>query len=184
MEEKKIHRAFVAIDFPESIIKEVARVQEVLWNFRFTGKMTELENLHLTLKFFGEIDDAMLDKVKERLQRVEVKEMDLRLGKIGTFGMRGKPRIVWIKIDGRDVFELQRRVDSVLDGLFEKENRFMSHMTIARVKYVKDAGGFREYVRGIGIKEVRFKIGKFKLKESELWSFGPLYKDLEVYSFY
>jgi len=54
--ENKLIRAFIAIDFPDEVVKEIARVQEVLGKRQFTGKMTEPENLHLTLKFLGEID--------------------------------------------------------------------------------------------------------------------------------
>ena len=58
--EKELTRAFICIEFPDEVIKEAARVQEVLENKNFTGKMTELENLHLTYKFLGEIDEKKL----------------------------------------------------------------------------------------------------------------------------
>ena len=48
-------RCFICIDFPDEVIKEVARVQEELEKVKFNGKLTELENLHLTLKFLGEM---------------------------------------------------------------------------------------------------------------------------------
>lgn len=181
--EKKLHRVFVAVDFPSEVIEEVARVQEVLRSgVKFTGKPTELENLHLTLKFLGEIDDEKLEKVREKLKDVRFESFDARLESVGTFSFRGNPRIVWIKIGGRGIFELQERVDSLLSEVgFAREQRFMSHMTIARVKYVKDKKGFVDYVGGIGLKSLRFRVGEFKLKESELRAIGPVYSDVEVY---
>lgn len=181
MVEKKLHRVFLAVDFPDDVVKEVGRIQEVLGNWNFTGKMTELENVHLTLKFLGEIDGSKLKDVRERLKKIVFGEMELRVGEIGTFGKGGNPRIVWIKIDGKGIFELQKKVDDALEGLFEKEKRFMSHMTIARVKYVKDKKGFIRHVRGIGVRDLKFKVGAFSLKESELGNLGPTYTDLEVY---
>ena len=55
----------------------------------------------------------------------------------------------------------------------------MSHVTVARVKYVGDAQGFREYVRNIGLREVGFRVEKFSLMKSELGRMGPVYTELE-----
>ena len=95
MEEKKEHRAFVAIDFPEEVIKEVARIQEILENIKFTGKMTELENLHVTLKFLGEINFWRLKRVREKLKELKFESFDAKLDKVGIFSFRGNPRIIW-----------------------------------------------------------------------------------------
>jgi len=176
------HRIFIAIDFSEEVIKEIARVQEVLGNVKLIGKMTELENLHLTLKFLGEIDDEKLERVRKRLKEVKFSEMELKLGVAGTFSFRGQPRIVWIKVMGKGIFELQKKIDDVLEGEgFGREERFMSHLTIARIKHVGDKTGFIDYVNGMGVKAVEFNVNEFKLKESELRRLGPVYKDLEIY---
>ena len=180
-----MYRCFVAIDFPDEVIKEVARVQEVLRNLKFTGKTTELENIHLTLKFFGEINSEKLEKVRRKLREVNFGRMELKLGNVGIFSYRGKPGIVWIKILGNGIYELQERIDSVLSEIgFKKEERFMGHLTIARVKYVKDVIGFRKYVNNIRLRDVKFDIDKFKLKESELRNIGPVYKTVEEYICY
>src|SRR3989344_4739654 len=126
--ENKLIRAFIAIDFPDEVVKEIARVQEVLGKRQFTGKMTEPENLHLTLKFFGEIDEEKL--------------------KCG----------------------------------FGKEKRFMSHLSIARVKYVKVPREFVEYVRNLGVKELKWEVKEFRLMKSELNPMGPNYTVVEEFS--
>ena len=71
--ENKLIRAFIAIDFPDEVVKEIARVQEVLGKRQFTGKMTEPENLHLTLKFFGEIDEEKLKSIRKELKKYKEK---------------------------------------------------------------------------------------------------------------
>lgn len=173
-------RAFIAIDFPDEVIKEVARVQELAAKKKFQGKMTELENLHLTLKFLGEIDDRKLEEVKKRLTGIKFGGMELKLGKIGVFSFRGNPRIIWIKIEGKAIFELQGKIDEALKGLYEKEERFMSHLTIARVKYAKDKKDFLERMNNISTKAVKFRIDRFKLKKSDLRKMGPVYQDIEI----
>jgi 2'-5' RNA ligase len=186
LEEKAIKanltRAFIAIEFPDSVIKEIARVQELVSKTKLTGKMTELENLHLTLKFLGEIDDSQVSMVKKRLNEIKFETMKLKLGKIGTFSVRGNPRIVWIKIEGKGIYDLQKKIDLVLkDEGFALEERFMGHLTIARVRYVKDKKGFLEHVNKIHVKPVGFECSEFKLKKSELKPIGPTYSDIEIY---
>ncbi len=183
MEEKKeLIRAFVCIDFPDAIVKEVARIQEQLENLKFTGKMTELENLHLTLKFLGEIEKEKIEEVRKKLGKIKFQEFEAKMSEIGSFSRRGNPRIVWIKIGGKEIFELQEKIDGEMKELgFKMEERFMSHMTIARVKYAKDKKGFFEYVKNLGIKEIKFKVDKFILKRSELRESGPIYTNIEEY---
>lgn len=183
MEEKqKLHRIFICIDFPDEIIRETARIQQVLNNWKFTGKMTELENLHLTLKFLGEITEKKLKEVREKLKLIEFKKMEIGLGNIGSFSHRGKPRIIWAKLMGKEIYELQAEIDSALNEIgFQKEERFMGHLTIARVKYVKDANGFKEHINSIKLKKLKFEVDRFKLMESELNQLGPAYTLVEEY---
>lgn len=183
VEKDELTRAFICLEMPDSVVKEVARAQEILENQKFTGKMTELENLHLTLKFLGEINDEKLKKVRERLKEVKFGRFEAKLDEIGTFNFRGKPRIIWIKIGGKGIFELQKKVDETIEKEgFNLEERFMSHMTIARVKYAKDKKGFLDYVKNIGIKDIKFDVEKFYLKKSELKSNCPVYTVIEEHA--
>lgn len=181
-EENKLTRVFIAIEFSDDVIKEVARIQELIGKVKFTGKMTELENLHLTLKFLGEIDDEKVLEVKRRLKEINFDKMKLKIGKIGTFSIYGNPSIVWVKIEGTGIYDLQKRIDSALSGLFANEERFMGHLTVARIKYVKDKKGFLERLNSIHVKPIELDISEFKLKKSDLKGkgIGPIYSDLMV----
>ena len=174
-------RCFIALTFPDEVIKEIARVQELVGNKKFDGKLTELENLHLTLKFLGEIDEGKLEEVKKRLKKIKFSEMSSSLGRMGLFSYRKNPRIVWVKINGKDIIELQKKIDEGLKELFEIEERFMSHLTIARVKFVKDKIGFNDHINGIGVKNIRFNVDNFKLIKSELRPQGPVYEVIEEF---
>lgn len=156
-------------------------MQEALSGKKFTGKMTELENLHVTLKFLGEIGEEMLKKTKERLREVKFEAFEARISEIGTFAHRGRPRIVWVKVGGQGIFELQKKIDAALVGLFEKEHRFMSHLTVARARHVDDRKGFMEYVKKLSVREEKFIVSKFILMKSELQNMGPKYTEIECY---
>jgi len=180
-EEKKLTRVFICLEFPDPVIKEIARLQEVLSNKIFTGKMTELENLHLTFKFLGEIDDETIEKVKRRLDNIKFDVFEAKLGELGTFSFNGKPKIVWTKVNGDGIWALQKKIDEELKDLFELKERFMSHMTLARIKYVKDGKNFSDYVKNIVGKEIKFNVTGFKLKSSELSRTGPIYREIKEF---
>ena len=182
MDKDNLTRVFIAVDFPDEVIKEVARVQELVSKIKFTGKLTELENLHLTLKFLGEIDDEKIEKIKNKLKEIKFEEIKLKLGKIGTFSVRGMPNIVWVNVEGGGIYELQKKIDEKLKNLFAMEERFMGHLTIARIKYVEDKKGFLERIKLIHVKPIEFSVSGFRLKKSKLDRVGPKYEDIEVYS--
>ncbi len=175
-------RAFIAIDFPDEVIKEIARIQGLMGKWNFTGKFTELENLHLTLKFLGEIGEEKVERVKNALKEIKFSGFEVKLGDIGLFHFRKEPKIVWIKVLGKEIYELQKKIDEAMEKIgFAKEERFMGHLTIARVKYVKDKRGFEEHVKKINVKSIGFAINNFKLMKSELREQGPAYSKLGEY---
>ena len=170
-------RIFIAVDFPENIKKEIARIQEKLPEFQ--GKITEKENLHLTLKFLGETDEKALGEVKKRLSEIRLKSFEAEISSIGYFSEKFL-RIIWLGISGCN--ELQKQIDNKLEGLFGKEERFMGHLTIARIKNVKGKQKFIEELKKIKVPSMKFRINAFCLKQSVLTSEKPLYKNLGVYS--
>jgi RNA 2',3'-cyclic 3'-phosphodiesterase len=174
-------RTFIAITFQEEIIKEIARLHPLIEKQKFIGKLTELGNLHLTLKFLGEINNQTLDKVKHSLSKISFPSFTTKLSHAGTFSYSKKPRIVWIKIQGKQIKDLQKQIDNSLYQLFPKEERFMSHLTIARIKYVKDKQAFIKYIKNLKVKPISFKANEFKLMSSVLEPIGPAYEEIESY---
>ena len=142
MEQKnEFVRCFIGIKFPEEILKEIEKIQKKLPAFE--GKTTKKEKLHLTLKFLGEIEQNKINETIERLKLMKFSQFESYLGEIGVFTPEFI-KIIWIKVEGKELFELQKDVDEKLSGLFEKEKRFMSHLTIARVKSIRDKKKFLE----------------------------------------
>jgi len=166
-------RCFVSIDIPESIKKEILKIQEQL-SF-FEGKITETNNLHLTLKFLGWIDDDTIIKVEKKLEKIKIKQFEIEIDSIGIFS----DRIIWL--NAKSCNDLQKEVDEKLQDLFEKENRFMGHLTIARIKNIKNKEKFKENLNKIKISEMKFIVKEFNLKKSKLTRKGPIYENLKIY---
>lgn len=175
-------RCFIAIDLPEACKRELISVQEQIKKTRlFEGKYTEPENIHLTLKFLGEIEAEKIMKVKERLKTVPFKPFGITITKFGVFS-ESFIRIVWAQAEGKELYKLQKQIDSILEPLFQKEERFMGHITIARVKQVKEKEKLLAVVQKIKMHQGEGSIKKFTLRKSTLTSEGPKYEDLAIYS--
>lgn len=213
-------RTFIALDLPREAINEIRKIQNILKKKNlFRGKFTEPENLHLTLKFLGEIPSSVseskldsknlkqpetensckissllknneenaaeavitIEEVKKRLREIRFEDFSVEFGEVGVFS-KSFIKIIWIKLNGKGIFKLQKEIDSRLRNLFEEEKRFMSHLTIARVKEVYgDKKEFLKYLESIKPRKVSFRVDKFFLKKSELKENGPVYEDLEEY---
>lgn len=175
-------RVFISIKLSDEAVSEIKKIQKDLKSSGlFEGKLTEEENLHLTLKFLGEIDNKKIEEVKSRLNKVKVKNFNARLGEIGVFSEKFI-RIIWIKLEGDGVFELQKQIDEALEGLFGKEVRFMGHITIARVKSIVNKKAFIGFLEKIKVKSLEFAVESFYLMKSELFPEGPVYVALEEFS--
>ncbi len=171
-------RTFISIDIPKEIQKEIVKIQEKLPGF--IGKKTKPENLHLTLKFLGETEEEHIYKVTEMLKEIKASKYETEAKYIGVFSEKFI-RIIWIHLTNCNI--LQEKIDTALSSLFEKETRFMSHLTIARVKSVKNKKDFLEILQNIEFPKISFIVDNFRFKESILTKDGPIYKTIEEYKF-
>ena len=169
---------FISVELPEEIRAEVLRIQKEIDVLGLVeGKFTEIENLHLTLKFLGELSDVEVRAVKERLKSIEFEPFDLELKDLGVFSEKFV-RIVWLGVSDKEIFNLQERVDVALENLFPREHRFMGHLTIARPKKVEQRKMFLEELSKIKLPKLKFKVSKIHLRESKLYPGGAEYKNL------
>lgn len=169
-------RIFISIDVPEEVKKEIKKIQDELP--KFFGKKIGAENLHLTLKFLGEVDEDKIKKVKERLKKINFSEFNAGIKWVGVFSEKFV-RIIWLHLGNCE--GLQKKIDESLADLFEKEKRFMSHLTIARVKKIEDGKEFLKRLKDMEIPKIEFVVRSFNLKKSILTGAGPVYETLENY---
>ena len=158
-------RCFIALDFPSDILFEIKSIQDKLQKkVLFLGKFTETPNLHLTLKFLGDISEEKIPEIKKRLSEIKLdSQINAELEETGVFNKK-VVRIIWTKLSGKGIFELQKKIDEKLSDMFPKEERFMSHITIARVRNVSNKPELFEYLKSIKPKKIKFRIDSFALK--------------------
>ena len=181
MAEEKLTRCFIALELSREAIDYIHELDlQIKKKNLFTGKFTEPENLHLTLKFLGEIEESKIEAVKKKLKEIKFKEFEASLGEVGTFINRYNS-ILWIKLQGKEIWDLQKQIDEKLRDIFSIEERFMSHITIARMKKIHGKNEFLDYVKNIKVKKIKFAVKDIVLKKSELKSEGPAYENLDKY---
>jgi 2'-5' RNA ligase len=125
-------RLFVAIDLPERIKDDITATYIALPGARWTDE----PQLHLTLRFIGEVPGDKADRIASALRQVSGPTFSLRVGKVGYFPPRRDPRILWAGLSKCEaLLRLQARIERSLVSLgLESENRkFHAHITVARL---------------------------------------------------
>lgn len=133
-------RAFVAANLNPDLQAALARVQDRLKTTRANVGWVRLENLHLTLKFLGEVEEGRVSAIKEAIAAATVGCGSIRLvfQGLGAFPRPREARVVWVGLShGTEALvELQTRIEAGLESLgFAREARpFTAHLTLGRVR--------------------------------------------------
>jgi 2'-5' RNA ligase len=178
-------RCFVAVDAPGDVRKLLVRVQEALRRAEADVKWVEEVNLHLSLKFLGDLTE---DRVLELQSLLEAEAarwplMGLTYAGIGVFPDHGLPRVVWAGVTG-DLEKLaglaaavERAAERV--GVPREGRPFVGHLTLGRVKSGRNAKRLQTAIEEqrhvpLGTGTVR----EFVVYQSTLTSEGPVYQAL------
>jgi len=168
-------RLFVAFRVPEDSLKKVQG------EFNFDG-LKLVREFHCTLKFLGEVNEEDVEMIREKLRGVRFVAFEAGFSDVGAFPNADYTRVVWVGLEPVDkICELQREVEKSLAGMFEKEERFKPHVTIARVKFVKDKRMLKQKLESKINVEGKFKVDRVLLMKSELRRDGPVYEVVEEY---
>ncbi len=175
-------RIFIEIDLPNEIKDYLFNIQKQISNKSAKITWVAKKYLHLNLKFIGEISEDKFNILKEKLKEIDFNKFKVNLDKIGFFPEEDNIRIIWIGLKPeQNIIKLQQKIDESLLSLFHQDQRFKSHLTLGRVKFVKNKKDFIEKFKKIQVNNLEFEINEFKLMKSTLTKDGPIYEVLEVY---
>jgi 2'-5' RNA ligase len=178
-------RAFIAIELPEDLKSDIFKKFEQIEEAGLVGsKFVDKGNLHLTLKFLGDISEEQAEKIQKKLSEIKFKKFEAKFGKIGFFPNENYIKIIWIELIAKEIIELQGIIEGKLRdiGISQDDKGFTSHITIARVSKLKDKNVFLEKIKKINIKKSEFIVNKFSFIKSELTRERPIYKTLKEFS--
>ena len=137
----RLVRLFVALLLEASVIEELQVLQRLLRQHLPEGlRWTRADQLHLTLHFLGEVAAEEVAETCAWLRQAKAghAEFRLRLGAVGRFPERGRPRVLWVGLEGEieRLIRLQNDVARVMErfGARRQGDRFQPHLTVARIR--------------------------------------------------
>ncbi len=164
-------RLFLAISLEKKEKERLWKIAErVLRKIKNRMKKVEMENYHLTLKFFGDVEKEKMKSIVRRLKKIRVEKFYIVFNKIGNFG----GRVLFLDGYVEEGEKLKKLIESLKkENLIDK--RFSLHLTIARMKEVV-RGKEKEILRGEKFEE-RVLVKRVSLMESFLNEKGPRYEE-------
>ncbi len=176
-----MYRLFVAIELPEWVKAELSGL-----SFGLPGaNWVPDDQLHLTLRFIGEVDRVQFEEIGQALTEVQLDPFDLVLEGVGTFPPRGTPNVLWVGVEKNEpLLQLRRRVESALvqAGVTPEGRKFSAHITLARLKNAP-MNRLGEFLTGHALFQLDpFEVEEFHLFSSQLTSRGAIHTLEATYS--
>ena len=177
---KRTKRCFISIDLPENVKKEILRIQRILQSKNlFIGSCPQKDNMHITIKFLGDVNEINIPIIKERLKKITSEKICLKLNQIGYFG-KDQIKVIWAGLEHENMNNLKELIDNSLKDIIELDKRtFNPHITIARVKHATHKRLLVHTIEHINISPIEFYVSEFHLKESKLQKTAPEHITLE-----
>jgi 2'-5' RNA ligase len=168
-------RLFVAVALPERLKPWVEGLQSGVPG----AKWATSDNLHLTLRFIGNVDGRLFADIMDALGAIRAPAFDLQLAGLGKFGERGRAESLWVGADRCEPLDrLQGKVETTLQrlGLEPEHRKFLPHLTVARLKGAP-AGRVADWLTAhAGFALPPFRVDRFILFSSYLAREGAIHR--------
>ncbi len=167
-------RLFVGLALPTVLKQKLGILQGGLPNARWTPQ----ENLHLTLRFIGEVDEAMADDIDEALQAIRAAGFALDIGGLGTFAAGRRGYHLWVGAKrSPELLHLQGKVERavVRAGGKPQGRRFQPHITLAALKD-PPLDRLKDFIAGHNLFQATLPVSAFTLFSSHLGHGDPIYR--------
>lgn len=170
-------RCFLAIELTEELKEDIEKLQK---NFKIEGiKLVEKENLHITVKFLGDVDEKTLEKIKNL--DLSIHPIKTPIKELGVFPNENYIKIIWV--GAPKLTNILKEIDEkILELGFKKERRYIPHITIGRVKFIKNKKDLKEKIEKY--KTVKFgnlEVKNIVLISSQLTEKGAIYTTIKKY---
>lgn len=172
-------RLFVALAVPDPVAQRLMLLQGGVPGARWQRR----EQLHLTLRFIGEVDGSDARAIDDALAGIDAPAFDLQLHGVGQFGNK-QPHALWAAARKNELLEhLARKVDTAIRrvGQPQDAHKFMPHVTLARLSR-PDLDKLREWLVAHALATSdEFPVSAFCLYSSKLTSDGSIYRVEQEY---
>ncbi|MCL2156958.1 MAG: RNA 2',3'-cyclic phosphodiesterase [Methanobrevibacter sp.] len=180
-------RAFLAIDIDKKLTPKIGDLQKEFKKTNANVKYVEIENIHFTLKFFGSINEKILEKISVAILDVleDYEPIEIAIEGTGSFPNEDFIKVIWIGIkENPALIDLAKKLDVEFNKLgFRKEKNYSPHLTIGRMRSPKNKNEVKDKIATFKDIEIgKMTINTISLKKSELTPKGPIYTDLKTFN--
>lgn len=186
-----VWRVFCAIEIPrdvrDQLLAHIEHLREAVPQAQ--ASWSRAESIHLTLKFFGNIEQDQVERLSAAASRVtrRYSPFQIGLGGSGIFPPRGTPRVLWIGVnDPSGQFadmQQQFEIECAKEGFPKDERAFHPHLTLARIRKPPGSRTLAESHKGIEFEPVEVSVSELLLFRSELSSEGSKYTIISRHGF-
>jgi 2'-5' RNA ligase len=166
-------RLFVALALPETVAQSLLALQSGVPGARWSTR----EQLHLTLRFIGDVDERDASSIDETLTSISAPQFTLELKGVGSFGGKN-PRALWAGVVANEaLLHVQRKIESAIQrlGFPAEERKYTPHVTLARLR-ATPAGRVMDYLSDHALYvSGPFQVQEFALFSSRLTPHGSIY---------
>ncbi len=168
-------RLFVALSLPDTVRRRLEGLRGGVPGARWQTA----EQMHLTLRFIGEVDGAAFGEIRGALARIEAEAFSLMLQGVGHFPLRRQARVLWAGAAmSPALMRLRERIEAAVTGLgFEPDGRkFAPHVTLARFGSRVPVRRLQDFISYHGLLSTEpFPVRSFELFASHIGSHGAHY---------
>ena len=182
---------FCAIDLPDVVR---ARLEDHVPRLRkqlpeVAASWSRVENIHLTLKFFGNVEVTQIQKISDAAERVakQFSSFQIAVGETGVFPRPSRPQVLWIGVNdpSGQLASVQERFENECEAEgFAKENRaYRPHLTIARLRNPEGARSLADAHLEMRFEAIDLKVRELVVFRSELSPKGSKYTKISTADF-
>lgn len=181
-------RTFIAVEIPQEIKEIIADFQKSLAEERFPIRWVKPDNIHLTLKFIGEIPESVIAEIEQNIFHAPpiCEPFEITISGTGVFPYMRKPRVFWLGITNgtEELVGLAQLVEEKLVpfNIKKEKRKFRSHLTIGRFKKAARVTGLGRFLSPDILYAGTFKVREIILMKSVLKPSGAEYSRIAVHS--
>ena len=178
-------RSFIAIEIPQDLKNKIREWQDGLKKTVSGVKWVVPDNIHITLKFLGNINENQIPELKQAIiNSVSGSgQFEIEVSGEGCFPNMRRPRVIWLGVEkGKDALKkIASNIENECRRIgFEKERRpYSPHFTVGRVKFLKDTSALQKYFMENPFNPEIFRAEEIILMKSDLTPSGAVYTPLE-----
>ncbi len=177
-------RLFIALPLEKNVEEELGRIISTLKQKGGSVKWVKPENIHVTLRFLGDTDEGLVDRIKSEIDAAVASHQQVQtaISTLGGFPNLRRPRVIWVGIE-KNLEMLRKMAKDVEHRMrslrFEKEKKsFKAHLTLGRVRNPKGLEGLAEFMESYSLEEIPLLFDRIVLFKSTLTPQGPIYERL------